>query len=120
MRQCGDGLVIRSRGAGEEVQRGVRAEDRRNRRERPDRTMRSQVVAVQQAEVLGHFRVATHRVRHARTGVDAYSVVPISARKTVRASNNMKASPWPPSSALPRITSMSPIGAAEPFASARL
>ena len=45
------------------------------------------------------------------------SVVPMSARKTVKASASMKYLPWPwPSSASPTMIIMSPMGAAEPAA----
>ena len=45
------------------------------------------------------------------------SVVPISARKTVKASTSMKMRPRPgPNSASPTTIIMSPIGAAEPAA----
>ena len=45
------------------------------------------------------------------------SVVPMSARNTVKASNSMKIRPLPgPNMALPTTTIMSPMGAADPVA----
>ena len=54
--------------------------------QRPDRAVRRERLAVQQAEVRWHFFVAAHGVGHAGAGVDAGEVVPISARNTVKAS----------------------------------
>ena len=47
------------------------ADEDRDRGQRPDGAVRRQVLAVQHAEVLGHFLVAAHRVGHARAGVHA-------------------------------------------------
>ncbi len=80
----------------------------------------SQVVAMQQAEMLRNFLVTAHRVGHARAGVDAAQGRADQSQETVDASISMNAWPCPPSSALPTITIMSPMGAAEPLAAFRL
>ncbi len=54
--------------------------------------MRREVLAVQESEMLRHLFIAAHRKGHACAGVDAtFSVVPMSARKTVIASIIMNA-----------------------------
>jgi hypothetical protein len=64
----------------------------------------------------GHLFVAAHRVGDTRAPVAMHeSVVPMSARKTVKAWTSMKARPalYDPNSHVPTMTIMSPSGAPE-------